>query len=65
MSTRWVVWCNISGGVTGNRTGMLKNTNGEIVYFTTLTEAETKAHDLTVAMATSSGRTFRYWVEEA
>jgi hypothetical protein len=63
--------CEVSGGVTGHRVGLLKKRNGEIRIFDTRSEAEQVAASLTETMngpkaiaAVALKAKFSYTVEE-
>lgn len=40
---RFIVWCEVSGGVTGYNAAALKNKDGSVRYFDTYAEAEAEA----------------------
>ena len=62
---RYVIRCQVSGGVTGTREGLLKE-NGEVRYFSTATEADAEALRLTAAMNGPHAKAqFRYWLEKS
>lgn len=42
---KYMIWCQVSGGVTGTRGSWLKS-DGNTVYFQTRLAAEMKAHEL-------------------
>lgn len=52
--------CEVSGGVTGCRTGMLKGPDGEVAQFETREEAEAKAAQLTADRNGNPYRTTTY-----
>jgi len=59
------VMCQVSGGVTGTRQGLLKGENGQVVEFETRDAAEKEACRLSGKMNSGHGCAFfRYWVEE-
>ena len=58
----WGVYCQVSGGVTGSRGGMLKS-NGQEVRFPTKEAAEREAARLRNEMGRNSSATFHYSVQ--
>lgn len=61
----YIVWCVVSGGVTGHREGPLRE-GGDPILFDTLEEAEERARGLNRAAAdrAAHGEAFadlRYW----
>lgn len=61
----YVIWCQVSGGVTGTRTSTLKGRDGQELHFATREEAQAEADRLTRLTATvNSPANFRYWVEQ-
>jgi hypothetical protein len=64
---RWVVRCQVSGGVTGTRTSLLKGRDGTVQEFATREEAAAAAMRLTTQQNENIYRTaqFAYWPEEA
>lgn len=65
----YIVECSVNGGVTGPRTGVLKE-NGNIKYFDTLAEAESRASELMKTMNAGNksiytSPRFSYWASPA
>lgn len=61
-SLRYSITCNVSGGVTGNRTSLLKE-NGQVKYFNNENEAKEEARKLTEKMNNENSRAhFSYFV---
>lgn len=57
----FIVMCRVSGGMTGTRTGVLKE-DGEVVRFETFSAAQDKADELTKNMNGHRGTaSFQYW----
>lgn len=62
---RFIIWCRVSGGVTGTREAVLKGKDGQTVFFETKTDAEDEAARLNDSMNNDRSRArFAYWVEE-
>ena len=59
MTTKFGVWCQVSGGVTGHRQAWLKS-NGVRVEFATQEEAEVEAERLNAIPRPHAVATFRY-----
>lgn len=57
----WIVMCEVSGGVTGTRTGTLKS-NGETRIFATREEAAEEVERQTSTVRLGSAM-YYYWVE--
>jgi hypothetical protein len=62
---RFVIMCKVSGGVTGTRTGPMKNADGSILYFTDKDVAQTMADYYNEKMNGNLNQPakFSYWVE--
>ena len=61
----WRVRCEVWGGVTGRRTGYLKN-NGDYLWFSSLKEAQEEATRMTLTSRSLGGTVnYRYTAEEA
>ena len=56
----WVVMCQVSGGVTGTRQGMMKK-QGEVQYYGSEAEAQAACP---ASHTGPTGTDFKYWVEQ-
>lgn len=61
---KFIVFCQVSGGVTGFRQSPLKH-NGQVVYFETRQEAEAHALHLKQNVSPYAKADFQYTAQEA
>jgi hypothetical protein len=62
-SARFGIWCQVSGGITGERAGLMKD-KGEIMTFLDRTAAEARAATYRAATRGGIGARFAYTVKE-
>jgi hypothetical protein len=58
----FVIECEVYGGITGRRSGMLKDADGQIIVYTDREEAETEAKRLREAVRYNTRASFSYTV---
>jgi hypothetical protein len=64
-SNNWIVRCRVSGGVTGTRQSILKNSEGGVQYFASEDDARAEARRLMNDKSPYSTAHFQYWAELA
>lgn len=64
---RYIVMCQVSGGLTGTNRGPLKDQEHRVKYFNTQDEANSEAARLNewARAGTYRHAEFKYWAEEA